>query len=77
MTTEALHDSDSYMSRVLYISLQNKLVVVTNRVVTMVADKLKRQWLCIANCIRPQRKLPRPSYNQDPALKNETMMLQL
>ena len=34
------------------------------RVVTLVADKLKRQWLCIvyfANCVRQlERKLPRP-----------------
>ena len=41
-----------------------------HRVVTLVADKLKKLWLatyCIyfADCIRqPQRKLPRPSINQ-------------
>ena len=38
-------------------------------VVTLVVAELKRQWLCMvyfANCIRqPERKLPRPAYNQD------------
>jgi len=45
---------------------QQKIIGCFNhRVVTLVADKLKRQRLCIvyfANCMRqPERKLPRPS----------------
>ena len=47
------------------MSTQQKQNGFNHRVVTLVADKLKRQWLCIvyfANCIRqPERKLPRPS----------------
>ena len=46
-------------------------------VVTLVADKLKRQWFCIlyfTECIRqPERKLPRPSYNQDLTVSNHWM----
>ena len=46
-------------------SQQKQIGCFNHRVVTLVADKLKRQWLCIvyfANCIRqPERKLPRPS----------------
>ena len=38
---------------------------IGHRVVTLVAEELKRQWLCIvyfANCIQqPERKLPKPS----------------
>ena len=44
---------------------QKQISGFNHRVVTLVADKLMRQWLCIvhfANCIRqPERKLPRPS----------------
>ena len=50
--------------------MKNKLAVLTTYV-TLVTDKLKRQWLSkiymvyFANYIRkPDRKLPRPSYNQ-------------
>ena len=38
---------------------------IDHSMVTLVADKLMRQWLCIvyfANCIRqPERKVPRPT----------------
>ena len=40
--------------------------------VTLAADKLKKQWLCtidLADCIRQlEKKLPRPSNNQDLAV---------
>ena len=49
----------SAISFVHNITLQKQ---INHRVVTQVADKLKRQWSCImyfANCIRqPERKLP-------------------
>ena len=41
-----------------------------HRVVTLVTDRLKKQWLC-ANYIRqPQRNLPRQSYNQSLTVSN-------
>ena len=54
------HGSLSYYNILWYMKHS-----FNHRVVTMVAENLKRQWLCIvyfANCIRqPERKLPRPS----------------
>ena len=48
-----------------YDTQQKQIGCFNHREVTLVADKLKRQWLCIvyfANCMRqPERKLPRPS----------------
>ena len=54
----------------VFIPTQQKQIGCFNHtVVTLVADKLRRQWLCnvnFANCIRqPERKLPRPSTEQD------------
>ena len=56
--------SESYNDHVLYrrVRLQKPIGCFNHRVVTLVAEKLKRQWLCIvyfANCIRqPEWKLP-------------------
>ena len=47
-------------------TVQKQISCFNHRVVTLVADKLRRQWLCnvnFANCIRqPERKFPRPVY---------------
>ena len=47
-------------------TLQKQIGCFNHRVVTLVAEELKRQWLCIvyfANSIRrTERKLPRPSH---------------
>ena len=56
-------------------TLQKQICCFNHRVVTLVADKLKkplvRLWLCITNCImQPQSKLPRLSYNHDLAVCN-------
>ena len=49
--------------------LQKQIGCFNRRVITMVTDQLKKQWLCIvyfSNCIRqPGMKFPRPSYKQD------------
>ena len=55
------------------LSSENNLpTFCLHRVVTLAADKLKKQWLCIidlADCIRQlERKLSRPSNNQDLAV---------
>ena len=73
------------MSNILICCLGNGLYVIhtyiiakqigcfNHRVVTLVADKLKKQWvciMCIADCIRQlERKLPRLPCNQDLAVK--------
>ena len=55
-------------------SLQKQIGCFNHRVVTLVADKPKRQWLCtvyFADYIRQlERKLPRLSYNQHLAVSN-------
>ena len=54
--------------------LQKQIGFLNHRVVTLIADKMQKQWLCIVcldNCIRqPERKLPRPTYNQDLTVSN-------
>ena len=71
--TSSLPHSNAYQERwqlsIQSCATQQKQIGCFNhRVITLVGDKLKRQWLCIvyfANCIRqPERKLSRPSiYN--------------
>ena len=55
-------------------TLQKQIGCFNHRVVNLVADKPKRQWLCtiyFADYIRQlERKLPRLSYNQHLAVSN-------
>ena len=65
----SLHACKQPLTRIMQVltivTQQKQIGCFNHRVVTLVADKLKRQWLCIvyfANCIRqPERRLPRPS----------------
>ena len=54
--------------------LQKQIGCFNHKVVTLVADKQKRQWLCtiyFADYIRQlESKLPRLSYNQHLAVSN-------
>ena len=51
---------------VCMISLQKKIGCFNHRVVTMVVDKLKRQWFNFGNRIKqPEKQLSNSSYNHN------------
>ena len=60
-----------YMDKKWLIMCCKNKPCFNHKVVTLVTDRLKKQWLCVANYIRqPQRKLPRQSYNQSLTVSN-------
>ena len=60
-----------YMDKKWLIMCCKNKPCFNHRVVTLVTDKLKKQWLCVANYIRqPQGKLSRQSYNQSLTVSN-------